>query len=131
MKKFDRKEFMIGLLTGAALAALVFWIEWNRGYILLRCLTDATFVPAVLLLGAAGLRLARNDGTFDSAGFGIKTAFLTMFPALKKQDEDLIEYKERKAKTRKSPFNLFLSGLVFLVLSLVLFVIYMTVKQSA
>ena len=78
----------------------------------------------------SGLRLARNDGTFDSAGFGIKTAFLTMFPALKKQDEDLIEYKERKAKTRKSPFNLFLSGLVFLVLSLVLFVIYMTVKQS-
>ena len=78
-KRFKSAEFIKALIMGAALAALVFYLGVQRDYSLLRRLCDSTFVPAVLLLGIAGIMAARNDGSFDSVGYSLKYTFFNHF----------------------------------------------------
>ncbi len=125
-RKFNLRIFIRDLITGAAVAALVFWLGRYRGYALMRCLSDAFFVPAVLLMGVSGIMLARNAGSFDTMGYSIKFAFFNHFPGAKYKDETIYEYIERKEKTRNSAVNPFLAGAVFLlpaILFLILFYI--------
>ncbi len=124
-KKFELSEFLIALISGAALAAFVFYLGTSREYLLLRRLCDSAFVPAAILLGIAGIMAARNDGSFDSMGYSIKSVFTTHYPSTKGRDEDFLEYKERKAESRKSPVNVALAGLIYLVLAVIFLIIYL------
>ncbi len=123
-KRFELRIFIRDLITGAALAVLVFLLGRYRGYGLLRCLCDAFFVPAVLLIGIAGIMLARNAGTFDTMGYSVRFTFFNHFPGAKYKDETIYEYIERKEKTRKSSVNPFLAGVVFFVPSVVFLILY-------
>ena len=125
-KKFDLSEFLTAFISGAALAAFVFYLGTRREYLLLRRLCDSAFVPAVVLLGLSGIIAARNDGSFDSIGYSIESGFTAHYPATKNRDEDFLEYKERKAESRRSPFNIFLAGLVYLMLAVIFLIIYLT-----
>ena len=125
MKNFRLLNFIKALLAGAALAVLVFLLGTYREYTVLRRLCDSSFVPAVILLGLSGLRAAAKDGTFDTMAYSIRFAFFTAIPAAKTDDDDLITYKEKKAARRKSPINLVLAGLIYLVLAIIFFVIYL------
>ncbi len=121
-KGFKKSEFIKALITGTVIAVPVFMLGYSRGYAITRALSDAFFVPAVLLLGIAGIMLARNDGQFDTMGYSIRYALINHIPALGEK-EDIMDYKERKMKNRKSPLNIFLAGLIFLVIAVIFIVL--------
>ncbi len=124
-KNFKIKEFLFALLTGAAAAVPVFLLGNSRGYEVMRSLSDACFVPAVVLLGVSGILFARNDGTFDVFGYSIKYTFFNHYPGLG-NTEDFADYREKKAAKRKSPINILFAGLIFLVAA----VVFMTVHYK-
>ena len=66
------RDILLNLVTGAVIAGAVFALNLNRGYLVLRCLCDGLFVAAVFLLGIGFIKLARNKGTFDTAGYGLR-----------------------------------------------------------
>ena len=69
------KSFLISLLVGVLLCAMVIFINRDQGYGLLRQLCDGCFVAAVLLLGAGVLRYVTNQGAFDVLGYGLQSVF--------------------------------------------------------
>lgn len=124
-----RRQVVTDLLVGAAICAAVVLLGREQGHSWLHVLCDGTFVAAVMLLGVGGLVLARNKGTFDVAGYGTKVALNTALPFLHSEKETILEYKERKARARKSPSALFLSGGCFLALSIIFLIAYSNAPQ--
>lgn len=119
------RDFLINLATGAVIAAAVFTMNMNRGYDILRCLCDGPFVAAVFLLGIGGIKAARNQGTFDIAGFGLRSAVDVLIPALRRDEKETMEqYQVRKAQERKSSKGMLLAGMVYLALSLISLAVY-------
>ena len=119
------REFLILLAVGAAIAAAVFALNLRREYGALRSLCDGLFVAAVLLLGVGGIKAARNKGTFDVAGFGLRHVVDMTVPAFRREErEDLQQYRERKALERKSSAGLLLAGGVYLAMAVIALVVY-------
>ena len=119
------RELLIYLAIGAAVTAAVFALNLNREYGVLRSLCDGLFVAAVLLLGIGGIKAARNKGTFDVAGFGLRSVVDMTIPALRRgEPEDMMQYRERKALERKSSVGLLLAGGLYLALSVIALAVY-------
>ncbi len=124
-----KKDFLIGIVVGAVVAAVI--AKWHPQNVesMERRLCDGFFVGAVLLLGCGGLRFAGNHGIFDMMGYSLKTVFQTHLPAIsigeaRDTPEDFVAYSQRKAEKRKSPAGLLWAGLVYLVLSIGMLVLY-------
>ena len=96
------KSFLMSLLVGVLLCAMVIFINRDQGYGLLRQLCDGCFVAAVLLLGAGVLRYVTNQGAFDVLGYGLQSVFHLHVPGASignARDQETMEtYRERKAK---------------------------------
>ena len=122
-KKFKPAEFIIALIAGTVIAVPVFLLGLHREYPILRALGDAFFVPAVVLLGVAGITFAANDGTFDSFGYSLKFVFFNHYPSAG-EAESFADYREKKHQNPKNPLNLLLAGLIFLVLAVVFVIVY-------
>ena len=119
------RELLIDLAAGAVIAAAVFALNLSREYGALRSLCDGLFVVAVLLLGVGGIKAARNKGTFDVAGFGLRHVVDMTIPAFRREEkEDLQQYRERKAMERKSSVSLLLAGGAYLVMSVIALIVY-------
>ena len=119
------RDILLNLVTGAVIAGAVFALNLNRGYLVLRCLCDGLFVAAVFLLGIGFIKQARNKGTFDTAGYGLRYVFDMAIPALRREEkEDIHQYRERKARERSSSAGLLLAGAVYLALSLAALALY-------
>lgn len=119
------RELLIYLAVGAIIAAAVFALNLSREYGVLRSLCDGFFVAAALLLGVGSIKAARNKGTFDVAGFGLRYVVDITIPALRRgEKEDMQQYRERKAQERKSSVGLLLAGGVYLAMSVIVLVIY-------
>ena len=123
-----RKSFLGNLLLGFSIAMLVIIIKWNEDTGIIHKLCDGSFVAAAMLLGLAGLKFARNGGTFDMMMWGIDSALRMTFPWVMKErkDVDFVAFKERKKEIRQNARAELLSGLVFLALTLIFLVIYLT-----
>lgn len=119
------KDLLIYLATGAVIAVAVFAMNMSRGYGILRCLCDGPFVASVFLLGIGGIKAARNQGTFDTVGFGLRSALDVAIPALRRDEKETMEqYRARKAQERKSSKGMLLAGLAYFLLSVLALVIY-------
>ena len=122
-----RKSFLGNLLLGFSIAMLVIIIKWNEDTTFIHKLCDGSFVAAAMLLGLGGLKFARNGGTFDMMMWGFGSAVRMTFPWMLKErkDVDFVAFKERKKEIRQTSRAELLSGLVFLVLSLIFLVLYL------
>ena len=119
------RDLLINLAIGAVAAAAVFALNLSREYGALRSLCDGLFVAAVFLLGIGCIKAIRNKGAFDVAGFGVRHVVNITVPALRRgEDEDMQQYRERKALERKSSAGLLIAGGVYLALSVAALVIY-------
>ena len=119
------RDFLINLVIGAVVGAAVLALNLSREFGALRSLCDGLFVAAVFLLGIGGIKAARNKGTFDVAGYGLRHVVDITIPAFRRgEKEDMRQYQERKAAERKSSRGLLLAGLVYLALAAVALVIY-------
>lgn len=119
------KAFLTNLTVGAFVTALVYWLNTGRGYPLLHSLCNGFFVAAVMLLGVGGLKTVRNKGAFDVAGFGFSSVIKIALPFLgDNKEEDIHEYRERKAQERKGAGGLLAAGAVYMALSLLSLCLY-------
>ena len=119
------KAFLINLASGAFVTALVYWLNTGRGYPLFHSLCNGFFVAAVMLLGVGGLKFIRNKGAFDVAGFGFSSVVRITFPFLgDNKEEDIHEYRERKAQERKGAGGLLAAGAIYMVLSILALCLY-------
>ncbi len=121
------RQVLLDFGIGAVIMAAVTLLGISRGHGLLHALCDGAFVAAVMQLGVSGIALARNKGTFDVAGYGAKTVLETTLPFLRSPErgkETILEYKERKEKSRKSPRALAVSGGVYLALAILFLILY-------
>lgn len=122
------KSFLISLGVGAVIAAAVAYVNRGNDYGIAQRLSDAFFVPAVILLGVGGLRFANNHGLFDMIGYSVKTTFHVHYPAASgdpaADKEDFAGYKQRKMKSRKSPGGTLWAGLAYLVLAAIALAAY-------
>ena len=119
------RDFLVNLVFGAVIAGLVFALNMSREYGVLRCVCDGFFVAAVLLLGLGGIRAITNRGAFDVAGYGLKSAVGMVLPMFRPDEKETVQqYRERKAKERKSAFGLLTAGGVYLILSVAALIVY-------
>lgn len=121
------RQVLLDLAVGAVIMAAVTLLGVAQSHGLLRALCDGAFVTAVMQLGIGGITLARNKGTFDVLGYGAKTVLETTLPFLRSPDrekETILEYRERKEKSRKSPKALAVSGGVYLALAILFLILY-------
>lgn len=132
--KINGKSFFVNLWIGAGFAALAISLNLEQDFGLWRRICDGLFVGATVLLGTGGLRFCGNHGAFNSIGYGIKHLANTVLPWAFSKDsnfgkkETYLEYKERKEQNQKSPKELLLAGLVYLVLSLIAMAIHYAVQ---
>jgi hypothetical protein len=122
-----RKSFLGNLLLGFSVAVMVIIFKWKEDMTICHRLCDGFFVAAAMLLGFGALKFARNGGTFDMMMWGFGSAVRMTFPWMLKErkDVDFVAFKERKKEIRQTSRAELLSGLVFLVLSLIFLVLYL------
>lgn len=124
------RDLLANLITGGVVAVAVFVLGMSREYTVLRCLCDGAFVAAVFLLGLGGIKVARNKGTFDVAGFGLRSVVDITIPALRRAEkEDIQQYRERKAMERRSAVGMLLAGVIYLALSLVFLLLFYLIYE--
>lgn len=121
-----KKNLLVNLAVGAALSVLVFALGMARAYGLWRSLSDAFFVAAVMLLGVGGIRAVAGRGAFDVLGYGLKYTVGLVFPSVWGDDgkQDLLQYRDKKAASRKSPKGQLLAGGVYLALAALALAVY-------
>ena len=127
-----KKNLKITLIAASAGLAFAVVIAAIRGVFtadsakeILQCLTDGSFVSAVILLCVGLLLFSGNGGTFDMLSYGTKTLF-SVFQSDKKrlERESFAEYRARKSQMPKPVLPFLAAGLGFLVLSLCLYAGY-------
>lgn len=92
----------------------------------IRILSDASLLPAVIFCGLGGLTFASNSGTFNMMVYGTKSFFCHLFKRTEflEQYSDYFEYNKEKTK-EKAPFAFILiPGMVFMGLAILFTVIY-------
>ena len=121
-------KYLLTLLAGFAMAALIAWskdiLEQTVLKNIFHILTDAFFVPAILLLGIGALIFTTNEGAFDAITFGLKSFWGMFSKELKHSQETFYDYRIARQE-KKLPFGfLLICGLVFFVISMVMYYLY-------
>lgn len=127
-----RRFIQYGIYTGTALlmfAAGVFGqkvFQTAETKEIIRKLSDCFLLPGALLTGVGAMTGIASEGTFDMLSYGFYWFFWGMtHPG--KSPESFYEYKMQKAEGRKGwPVPMLVVGLVFLAVSIVLAVVFMT-----
>ncbi len=120
----------ISLLIGAAVALLVMGL---RGIFtetepreIMRLLSDAFFVPGVILAGVGLLVFATNGGVFDMLAYSM-ILFVNLFRrnVQDRKYRDFYEYREaKKDRKRKSLAFLLVVGLFYIALAALFLILY-------
>ena len=110
-------------VRGCAVRGAVFGRGRERTSV--RILSDAFFVPGVLLSGAAGLSFAASKGFYDVFSYGIQTIKSHFEFKKDKRAESLYEFKERKNSEKRGWLKeTLVVGLSCIALAAVLVVVY-------
>ena len=135
MKEFLKKA--IPYITTAIVGLIIFiiiictkkiWDE-EETYAIMQILSDACFVPGVLLAGFGLIIVASNGGVFDMLAYAmIKFFDLFKRDPRNKKYKDYYEYSEsKKDRKRKTSFMLIV-GAVFIVLAVIFLIVYYRTK---
>lgn len=93
-------------------------------------LSDGFFIAGVVIAGIGGLILSYNEGIIDGLTYGMHSLF--GFRSLKRDStpkkENFYEYRKRKHAKKVSVKHLFLVGLAYILIGVILFVVYYTTK---
>ena len=122
------KKYLITLLTGFALVALILWskdiFSQTEPKAIFHILTDGFFVVGVLMTCVALLIFSSNEGSFDILVYGV-SSFLDMFrkTSLKKY-ETFFDYRESRADEKLKFGFMLICGLFFLAISFVMYYLY-------
>lgn len=92
----------------------------------MQILTDAFFTSGLLLVLFSGLMYVSGEGAFIGIGYALKRAVRMFIPTGNRHDETYAEYREKKTGGEKKTGDgcLFLTGVFFVLVSLIFFVIW-------
>ena len=130
MSQEQRKSFIVWLILGLGVTAGIVALNWHQDYTWPHMLCDGFFTTAVLYLGMGGLKFVRNQGVFDMMSYSISSVFQIHYPfskmdsPLNARQEDFVDYKERKKAKRTGAGDLLWAGLVYVILSGIMLVVY-------
>ena len=113
-------------------ALIAFLVIWSKGFftdraaVNLQILSDAFFVPGILMSLLAGMLYVSGEGALIGIGFVPRNAVLTFIPMGRAKQELYADYRARKLKEAKphSARCILISGLVFLIIGIALSVIW-------
>jgi len=116
----------IGLLTALYIATTKKIFEKTSLETIFHILSDAFFVPGVVITGMGLLIYCSNEGAFDGITYAMM-AFINMFRSKSERKyHTYLEYKQRPRSATKVSFIL-ISGLIILSISIIMFIIYKNV----
>ena len=127
-----KKSKLVQYLIYAAIAVIIFVIsicsrnlsEAATAKENLKILSDSFLMPATLLGGIGALGWIASHGTFDMLGFAFSSLKSLMLHPKQKQ-ESFLEYKLRKEEKAGWPKEMFVTGMVCLLASVICLCIYL------
>lgn len=94
-------------------------------------LSDAFFVPGVILMGFGIMLHIAEGGFLDGISYSLRRAALSFIPGGRiKKEETYQEYKERKNNTRKKTevISMYFVGGAFILVSIVFIILYSSIS---
>lgn len=94
-------------------------------------LSDAFFVPGVILMGFGIMVHIAEGGFLDGISYSLRRAALSFIPGGRiKKEETYREYKERKNDTRKKTevISMYVVGGAFILVSIVFIILYSSIS---
>ena len=131
MKNFLKKA--VPYLISAAIGIIIFTVIictkkiWNvkETFEVMRILSDACFVPGVVLAGFGIIIFASNGGAFDMLAYSVLRIFdLFKKDARNSKYKDFYEYHEAKKGRKRSNAYLLIVGIAFIFLAVIFFIVY-------
>lgn len=130
-----KRNILIDCLVGLTVCAAVVALRWSDTISVLHQLCDGFFVAGVMLTGVGGLKFCGNRGAFDMMAYSVSYVFYLVFPGAnakrpqEQQNEKYYDYVQRKQENRKPTGSMWLVGLAFLAVSVLLLVAYEITKS--
>ena len=131
--KQETKDAMIkyGICVGVEMV-VAFLVIWSKGFftdsaaVNIQILSDAFFVPGVLMTLFAGMAYVSGEGALVGISFVLRNALLTFIPMGRAKQERYADYRERKLREAKKRDNkaILVSGLIFLFIGAALTAIW-------
>ncbi len=123
-------KYATTIASGLCIAVAVFYLrggftETDTGEVI-KFLSDAFFIPAVLFTGFGLLCVAAGEGVLDIIGFGFQSLLYLFTPVRKDRAVGgYYEYKMRKKEKRKPvPVHILYVGILFLLPAFIFMVLY-------
>ncbi len=121
-------KYIITILVGLAMSIAIISGSIAKAETtteIMKILTNAFFVPGILILGFGLLIIASNGGTFDMLVYGTKK-FFDMFrkPQYRKITDTFYDYRKAKQETPIEFMYMILIGLGFIIISVVFLILY-------
>ena len=131
--KQETKDALIkyGICVGVEMV-VAFLVIWSKGFftdsaaVNIQILSDAFFVPGVLMTLLAGMAYVSGEGALVGISFVLRNALLTFIPMGRAKQERYADYRERKLREAKKRDNkaILVSGLIFLFIGAALTAIW-------
>ena len=92
----------------------------------MQLLHDAFFTAGILMVLFSGMLFVAGEGAFLGIGYVLERAFKALIPLGRREHESYAQYRERKLGKKKanSGTPIFLTGLLFVVVSVVFLIIW-------
>ncbi len=89
---------------------------------------NGSFGAFAIFFFLGSYQIILNQGTFDALGYSVTNMISSWGKGAKRKYKDLIDYKDRKAQSRKTnKFNFiayYIASFIFLITAIILFIIY-------
>ena len=131
MKSFLKKAvpYVVSAVVGMVVFTIIVCTKkiWNYddGKQVLRILSDAFFVPGVILAGVELLIFASNGGAFDMLSYAfIRFCDLFRRDVRNKKYKDFYEYREAKKDKKRGMAFMLIVGVIFIALAGIMLIAY-------
>ena len=109
-------------------ALIAFLVIWSKGFftdstaVNVQILSDAFFVPGILMTLLSGMLYVSGEGALIGIGFVLRNAFLAFIPMGRAKHERYADYRARKlGEMKKRNYSCILvTGLFFLIIGIIL-----------
>ncbi len=115
-------------VCGVIGALIAYWIMSSKGLFVpghsmaevFFILSDAFFVPGILIILFGALLWISTTGLFDSIGFAFSAAAHALLPFVRHEHKTFYDYKMEKAEKRGStPYFMLIVGAFYLILAII------------
>lgn len=124
--------YAITTVIGIAFSLIIICVKqiWAQTdiQVVMQILSDAFFVPGVVLAGVGLIIVASHGGAFDMLGYAIRNLFELLRRDYKNRKyKDFYEYRQAKKGEKRSVAFMLIVGVAFIVISAIFLIVYYNV----